>query len=153
MSLVFEPPLRGSACRGPVSPGYRGVRPSHRYPSIAQVRAEALDHAKYHNQTCLVDPCDLLVEDPVQRRLQTPLVRPERFGSYGAGSRGNQKRQRPLAPRGIRGWQQCCAGMGFDGLACCSTCTLCSSTYQGYPAVSKRIAGSTFACPRLYNNA
>lgn len=152
MSLDPLPPVHGAACRTAPT-GYRGVRPSHRYPSIVQVRAEWLEHERYHGQSCLVDPCTLQIDDPVKRRLGTPLVRPEQFGAFGAGARGNQKRQRPLAPRGVRGWQQCCAGHGFDGLACCSTCTPCTSTYQGVPPRTARLAGSTYACARLYNNA
>ena len=62
------------------------------------------------------------------------------YGVHGGGSRGNQRKQRPLAQKGAIGWQQCCNG-SIDGLPCCSTCP--APLYQGVPPPTARIAGST----------
>lgn len=72
-----------------------------------------------------------------------------KYGVYGAGAMANQPggRPRPLAPRGIRGFAMCCAGLGLGadvgGPGCCPLRTPCSSTYQCRPPRSMQLAGRT----------
>jgi len=90
-------------------------------------------------------------------RLGNPyLTRAGTFGVYGAGARGNQPRgrPRPLAQKGIRGYEMCCAGLGaaanIDGPGCCPLRTCRSSTYQGRLPKSNKIAGRTQACGMIF---